>query len=227
MSAPLFPVFLKLAGRKVLLVGGGRVAASRLAGLLAAGADVTVVAPEVLPEIAGARSAGVTVLERPFAAGDLDGAWLVVAAAPAAVNRRVAAAAEARGVFVNAVDDPASGSAYTGGVLRRGGVTIAVSTEGRAPALAGLLREALEAVLPEEIEAWVAQAETLRRRQRVAGLPFGERRPQLLDALNRLYADRAEGGRAFSAAEPFLGPPRRDSLPPRCSMKQGAERGRQ
>jgi uroporphyrin-III C-methyltransferase / precorrin-2 dehydrogenase / sirohydrochlorin ferrochelatase len=174
-SSPLFPVFLKLRGRRVLLVGGGPVARGKLAGLLEAGARVTVVAPEVRPE---SEAADVTVR------------WLVVAAAPPEVNRAVAAAAEDRGVFVNAVDDPAPASAYTGGVLRRGGITIAVSTEGRAPALAGLLREALEAVIPDEVASWVEEAQRLRERQKAEGVPMGRRRPLLLEALNRLYAAR-------------------------------------
>lgn len=185
----LFPVFLKLEGRRVLVVGGGRVAEAKLAGLLAGGALVTVVAPEVREGIA---SAPVATLLRPFQPEDVKGAWLVVAAAPARVNREVLAAAEARGVFVNAVDDPAHGSVYTGGVLRRGGVTIAVSTEGRAPALAGLLREALEAVLPEDVGGWVEAGAALREEQRRARVPVAERRPLLLQALNRIYAGRAE-----------------------------------
>ena len=183
----LFPVFLKLAGRRVLLVGGGTVARSKLGGLLEAGARVTVVAPEVRPEI---EAADVTVLPRPFEATDVDGAWLVVAAATPETNRQAAEAAEERGVFVNAVDDPASASAYTGGVFRRGGVTVAVSTEGRAPALAGLLREALEALIPEDVAAWVEEARRLRERQKAEGVPMGQRRPLLLEALNRLYAAR-------------------------------------
>ena len=186
-SSPLFPVFLKLRGRRVLLVGGGPVARGKLAGLLEAGARVTVVAPEVRPEI---EAADVTVLSRAFTPADLEGAWLVVAAAPPDVNRAVAAAAEDRGVFVNAVDDPAPASAYTGGVLRRGGITIAVSTEGRAPALAGLLREALEAVIPDEVASWVEEAQRLRERQKAEGVPMGRRRPLLLEALNSLYAAR-------------------------------------
>lgn len=186
-GSPLFPVFLKLRGRRVLLVGGGPVARGKLAGLLEAGARVTVVAPEVRPEI---EAADVTVLPRAFTPADLDGAWLVVAAAPPEVNRAVAAAAEDRGVFVNAVDDPAPASAYTGGVFRRGGITIAVSTEGRAPALAGLLREALEAVIPDEVASWVEEAQRLRERQKAEGVPMGRRRPLLLEALNRLYAAR-------------------------------------
>ena len=187
MTAELLPVFLKLAGRKVVLVGAGRVAAAKLPALLAAGADVTVVAPDPRAEIVAAP---VAVARRPFAPSDLDGAWLAVAAATPEVNRQVAAAAGARRIFVNAVDDPASASAYTGGVFRRGGVTIAVSTEGRAPALAGLLREGLEAVVPDEIETWVRAAEWLKERQRAEGVPIGERRPRLLEALNALYEGR-------------------------------------
>ena len=94
-----------------------------------------------------------------FAPADLDGVWLVVAAATPEVNREVRGRGRRpRRVFVNAVDDPAAASAYLGGVVRRGGVTIAISTEGRAPALAGLLREALEAVIPDEVGAWVEEA---------------------------------------------------------------------
>jgi uroporphyrin-III C-methyltransferase/precorrin-2 dehydrogenase/sirohydrochlorin ferrochelatase len=112
MSTELFPTFLKLAGRPVLVVGGGPVAASKLASLLAAGAEVTVVAPDVVPEI---ERSGVRIERRAFAEGDLDRAWFVVAAAPPEVNSQVALAAEQRRVFVNAVDDPASASAYLGG----------------------------------------------------------------------------------------------------------------
>ena len=84
-------------------------------------------------------------------------------------------------MFVNAVDDPARASVYTGGVLRRGGVTIAVSTEGRAPALAGLLREALEAVLPEDVGDWVDAGAALRAEQKkAAGARWRDRRPLLL-----------------------------------------------
>ena len=75
----------------------------------------------------------------------------------------MAAAAASLRLFVLAVDDPSAASAYGAGTLRRGGVTVAVSTDGRAPALAGLLREGLEALLPEELETWTAEAERQRR----------------------------------------------------------------
>src|SRR5687768_4196117 len=98
----VFPVFLKLAGRRVLVVGGGPVAAGKLAALLEAEATVTVVAPEVVDTISRAP---VEILRRPFRVEDVEGIWYVVAAAPPDVNRAVAAAAHARGIFVNAVDD--------------------------------------------------------------------------------------------------------------------------
>jgi uroporphyrin-III C-methyltransferase/precorrin-2 dehydrogenase/sirohydrochlorin ferrochelatase len=195
----LLPVFLRLAGRRVVVVGGGGVAAGKLPALLATGASITVVAPEVHEEIARAP---VTLHRRGFAPSDLDGAWFVLAAATAEVNRQVREAAEERRLFVNAVDDPTSASAYTGGVLRRGGVTIAVSTEGRAPALAGLLREGLEALLPRDIGTWVSEAHALRERQRRARVPVHRRRPALLEALNRLYAGtRADGSGPRPAGE--------------------------
>jgi siroheme synthase-like protein len=184
----LFPLFLRLDGLQVLVVGGGPIAAGKLDGLLAAGAKVKVVAPEIRPEL---ERAGVELHRRPFQESDLDGVWLVISAAPGAVNREVSKAAEARRIFVNAVDDPSCGTAYLAGTLNRGGVTIAVSTDGAAPALAGLLREGLEAVIPEEIEAWVSEARAQRERWKKEGLPMAERRPRLLQALVELYETRA------------------------------------
>jgi len=180
----MYPAFLKLTGRRVLLVGGGPVAAGKLAGLLAEGAHVTVVAPEIRSEL---EQPGVVLERRAFEARDLDQAWYVVAAAPPDVNREVLAAAEHRRVFVNAVDDPSHASAYAGSVVRRAGVTIAFSTDGRAPALAGLLREALDTWLPADLEAWMAAADEARRAWKRDGVPMEQRRPMLLETLNRLY----------------------------------------
>jgi siroheme synthase-like protein len=184
----LFPSFLKLGGRKVVLVGGGKVASTKYAGLAAAGARVIIVAPHIAPAL---RQPGATLLERGFEPADLDGAWFVVAAATPEVNRQVAAAAEARRIFVNAVDDVGAASAYAGGVVRRGPVTVAISTGGGAPALAGLLREALDDLLPPDLATWAQTARTLRPAWRAAGVPLEQRRPLLLEALNRLYEGRA------------------------------------
>ena len=187
-SASLFPAFLKLTGRRVVVVGGGPVATSKLRGLLDVGAAVTVVAPEVTGDIIASR---VPIRRRRFEPADLDDAWLVVAAAPPAVNREVAEAAEHRQVFVNAVDDPTNASLYLGGVFRRGGVTVAISTDGHAPALAGLIRQALEALLPEpEVERWMATARVQRAAWISENVPMERRRPLLLQALSGLYEDQ-------------------------------------
>jgi uroporphyrin-III C-methyltransferase/precorrin-2 dehydrogenase/sirohydrochlorin ferrochelatase len=193
----LLPIFLKLQGRKVLVVGGGPVATAKIAALRETGAAITLVAPELAPALRAQLAAdprGLTVAERGFEAADLAGAWLVIAAAPPEVNRRVVAAVEASGrpLFVIAVDDPESASAYGGGTLRRGGVTIAISTDGQAPALAGLLREGLAALIPAELDAWVVEARALRAGWRADRLPLAQRRPLLLRALNRLYQHRDE-----------------------------------
>jgi uroporphyrin-III C-methyltransferase/precorrin-2 dehydrogenase/sirohydrochlorin ferrochelatase len=184
----MYPVFLKLHGRRVLVVGGGRVAAGKLAGLLADGARVTVVAPEIRSEL---DRPGVTIVRRAFDEADLDDVWYVVTAAPSEVNKQVVAAAESRRVFVNAVDDPSHASAYAGSVVRRAGVTIAFSTDGRAPALAGLLREALDAWLPADLDTWMVASDAARREWKQSRVPMEERRPMLLETLNRLYEDKA------------------------------------
>ena len=195
---PLYPVFLKLGGLPVVVVGGGTVAASKLEGLVEAGAHLTVIAPAIGDAIRARTQtlgARLRLVERGFVPADLDGARWVVAAATPEVNREVAATAAARGLFVNAVDDVASASAYLGGVIRRGAAVVAISTGGLAPALAGLLREALEAVLPHDLERWIDVAKAARAGWKRAGIPIAERRPLLLRALGRIY-------RGDQAAEP-------------------------
>jgi siroheme synthase-like protein len=187
----LLPVFLDLAGRDVLLVGAGPVAASKLDALTRAEARVTVVAPTIHPAILGAR---VTIVQRAFDPRDVDGRALVVAAAPPAVNAQVKRAADARRVFVNAVDDPAHGNVFLGGVVRRGPVTVAISTGGRAPALARLLRETLDRLLPHDLAEWLTRAEGLRPRWRHDGVPMEARRGLLLDELVRMHAEEHRHG---------------------------------
>lgn len=192
----LMPLFVSLAGRRVVLVGGGRVAAAKLTPLVAAGAAVRVIAPEVnaalTDVISQHRGADVSIDERPFAPTDLDDAWFVVAAATADVNREVARAAAARRIFVNAVDDPANASAFLSGVVRRGGVTIAISTRGDAPALTSLVRQALDAVLPRDLADWLVEARRRRTEWRRSDVAIEKRRPLLLQALNRLYEKEPE-----------------------------------
>jgi uroporphyrin-III C-methyltransferase/precorrin-2 dehydrogenase/sirohydrochlorin ferrochelatase len=165
----LLPLFLKLEGRRVLVVGDEGVIAPKRDALVRAGADVRERRPDA------------------FTDADLDDVWLVVTAGTADFNARIARLADARRVFVNAVDDPPNASAYLGGVVRRAGVTIAISTSGDAPALAGLLREGIDALLPDDLERWTAAARDARRDWKARGVPMAERRPLLLDALVALY----------------------------------------
>ena len=166
----MFPAFLNLRSRRVVVVGGGPVAASKLDALLAAGADVTVVAPEVVPEI---ERPGVTVVRRPFEDADLDGAWWVVAAAPAEVNRRVRAAADARRIFVNAVDDPAARDGISG--WRRAAATASRSRFRPTAARLrwpGLLREGMDAWLPGDLGEWLSAADAARREWKERSVPM-------------------------------------------------------
>lgn len=194
----LFPVFLKLAGRRVLVVGGGPVAAGKIAGLEAAGADITVVAPGIVDEI---RRSGVRIEQRPFEERDLDDVWYVVAAATPDVNAAVARAAEERRLFVNAVDDPPNATAYLGGVVRRGDATVAVSTGGRSPALAGLLREGIDALLPETavVDRWLEEGDALKAVWRSTGVPMEERRVQMAEVIARAYCGRMPGCAAVAS----------------------------
>ena len=185
----MLPLFLNLSGRTVVLVGGGPVAAAKLRQLRAANATVRVVSPDVVDDIERTSGEHVAIARRAFDAADLDDAWLVVAAATPAVNREVAEAAAARRLFVNAVDDPANATAFLSGVVRRSGVTLAISTAGDAPALTALLREAIDAVLPDDLERWLLSARDARALWRRDGVEMTARKPQLLRALNELYAE--------------------------------------
>ena len=193
----LFPAFLKLSGLPVLVVGGGTVAAAKLEALAPTGARIVVVAPHFCDAVA--RS-GAELRQRPFEASDLDDVWFVVSAATPEVNRTVSEAARARRLFVNAVDDPPNASVYLGGVVRRAGATIAISTSGRAPALAGLLREGLDALLPEDLDDWFDQADRLKAIWRSSGVPMVDRRPQLAEALLGRYCGSLESCRMRKAS---------------------------
>lgn len=157
---PVYPVNLVVAGRRCVVVGGGAVAARKAEGLAAAGAEVTVIAPRVHDSIRAL--AGVTVIDREYRTGDLDGAWLAVAATDdSEVNRSVHADGEAARVWVNAVDDPPACSFTLPAVVRQGPVVVAVSTSGYSPALAGWIREKVSEQLGPEVALlaeWLSEA---------------------------------------------------------------------
>jgi precorrin-2 dehydrogenase / sirohydrochlorin ferrochelatase len=151
VASPSYPVNLLLEGRRCLVVGGGSVAARKVAGLVVCGAKVEVVAPEVGPAVRAIT--GVQWEQRPYRRGEVSGYWLVVAATNnPAVNRTVYEDGEAAHVWVNSADDPASCSFTLPSVARRGPIVVAVSTGGQSPALAAWLRRRLEADIGPEYE---------------------------------------------------------------------------
>jgi precorrin-2 dehydrogenase len=140
-----YPIFLDLKDRPVLVAGAGKVALRKTRGLLEAGARVTVVAPDVLPEF---ETLPVRIHRRPFRAADLAGATLVFAATDdRAVNRRIGVAAKGRGIFANIADSASECDFIVPARVRRGDVQFAISTGGRSPRLSVELRRILEAVL--------------------------------------------------------------------------------
>jgi precorrin-2 dehydrogenase/sirohydrochlorin ferrochelatase len=154
---PLFPISLKLRGRLCVVAGGGAIAESKIQSLLAAEAHVVVVAPEVT-EAVGAWACEGRIEWRPrtFAAEDLCGAFLVVAATSSAqVNHEVFRRCEVAAILCNVVDDPEYCHFYYPAVVRRGALQIAISTAGQSPALAQRLRRELEAQFGPEYEPWL------------------------------------------------------------------------
>jgi len=153
----LLPIFVKLRDRAVVVVGGGSVAEGKIEGLFAAEARVHVVAPRVTRAIAKWITQGrVEWRAKMFAAADLEGAYLVIAATSApGVNEAVFSEADARGILCNAVDDIEHCHFYYGSVVQRGDLQIAISTNGKSPALAQRLRLQLEKQFGPEYELWL------------------------------------------------------------------------
>lgn len=179
----LLPVFLKLQGQPVLLVGAGSVAQAKLRPLIEAGAAITVVALSVSGAVAGLAAGHpgqVRVLRRPVEVADLVGQRLVVSATNDPwLNGVLALAAKRLGLWFNAVDEADSCAFYMAGSLRRGPVEIAVGSRGAFPGLVRALRGALDALLPKEHLDDLERLAELRRRIR-ADLPDLEARGRIL-----------------------------------------------
>ena len=153
----LFPIFVKLQQRLVVVIGAGEIAAQKIDGLLRAGARIRVVAPEVSAAfVKPIRDGRIEWIPRKFAARDLDGATLAIAATSGpGVNASVFREAEARGILCNAVDDIENCHFYYGSIVQRGDLQIAISTNGKSPALAQRLRQELEQQFGPEYEVWL------------------------------------------------------------------------
>lgn len=163
-----YPVNLVVEGRRVLVVGGGRVAAGKVRRLVESGADVTVVAPDISDEIAAMN---VTLERRPYAHGEVAGYRLAITATGTPVDAQVFAEGEAASVWVNAADDPAHCSFTLPAVARRGPISVAVSTDGLSPALASWLRGRFESELGPEYETLLGILLERRQALRSEGTP--------------------------------------------------------
>jgi len=163
----LFPLFLKLEGRRCLVVGAGAVGEGKIGGLLESGATIRVVAPEATKRVQQwARAGRVRWLKREFRDPDIDGCFCVVAATSSSgLHRRIFRLARRRGVLCNVVDVPELCDFYYPAVVRRGALQIAISTAGESPALAQRLRRKLEKQFGPEYAPWVKQIGSARRKE--------------------------------------------------------------
>jgi uroporphyrin-III C-methyltransferase / precorrin-2 dehydrogenase / sirohydrochlorin ferrochelatase len=161
----LFPLFLKLAGRRCLVVGGGIVAEAKMQGLVCCGAEVRVVAPEITPLIREAVSLGqIAWQERSFLPSDLAGVFLVVAATNSGeVHEEIFWRCRQANILCNIVDDPDHCDFYYPAVVRRGALQVAISTAGNSPFLAQRLRHELEQQFGPEYEGWLEEIGRQRR----------------------------------------------------------------
>jgi precorrin-2 dehydrogenase len=176
-------MFLKLAGRRCLVVGAGPIAESKIASLLDAAAIVRVVAPEATPQVQSWAEAGkIEWLARPCEQGDIDQVFLVVAATSSPeLHQQIFTEAQRRGVLCNVVDVPELCDFYYPAVAQRGALQIAISTSGQSPALAQRLRKELEEQFGPEYEAWLQQLGEEREKLFAAAMDPEERKRLLHD----------------------------------------------
>ncbi len=211
MTSVSYPAFLDLRGRHCVVVGGGRVATRKVESLLECGARVRVIAPLASPRVTALAAEGQLEWQpRAYRDGDLQDVWLCIAATDdRTVNARVVQEANHRGGLVTAVDATPGANVRSGAVLRKGDVTLAISSEGRSPAFARLLRERMEQVLEAESALFELMAELRPEALRAARPPGADTwsvaaNGEVRDALAR--GDRAAARAALAAGLGILSP---------------------
>ena len=196
-----FPIYLEMRGRRCLVIGGGAVAERKIANLLEAGAEVTVISPDASENVARwSKNNSIQLEARCYQNGDLDGYELAfVATDDDRVNASVYQEGKSRGVWVNAADDPAHCDFILPSVLRRGDLTVAVSSGGQSPALARTIREELEIYFSREYEqlAQLAAETRAELHRRALHVPFETWRRALSGDV-RQFLMRGEIARAKS-----------------------------
>jgi len=166
-----YPVFLDIRNKRCVAVGGGVIAQRKINMLLDHEAQVTVISPQLCSELEKMAESTITVIRREYQAGDLEGAFVVVAATDnQAINEQVATDASEKGVLINVVDVPALSNFIVPSYLRRGDLTIAVSTNGKSPALARKIRTKLEDAFEQEYADLIAVVEEVRAELKAKGV---------------------------------------------------------
>ncbi len=175
--AHLYPIFINLADKRCLVIGGGKVAERKIETLLEYDAQVMVVSPESTIKIREwAQQNVISWQQRVFKPSDLEEIFIVfIATGDSELNRSVATLCRDEGILVNAVDDPANCDFYVPAVLRRNSLCIAVSTEGNSPLLAAKLRNELETIIPIEYGEWVDILGQLRDEIKNADIDISQR----------------------------------------------------
>jgi precorrin-2 dehydrogenase / sirohydrochlorin ferrochelatase len=198
----LFPMFVKLADRQVLVVGGGAVGEAKIRGLLDTEAQIRVVALQANQAVHDWADGGMIALEeRAFGPADLDGAFLVVAATSSPeVNELIFGEAQSRGILCNVVDVPELCDFFYPAVVRRGDLQIAISTAGQSPLLAQRIRKRLEQQFGPEYAEWLAHLGELRREVLSSDLPM-DRKRELLRSLTSQDQFSFACGRTGSESE--------------------------
>jgi len=186
LAEQYYPLFVRLEGVRVVVIGGGKVATQKVGNLLPAGAHVTVISPTVTEQLAKwITEQKVTYLDRVVAVGDVDGFELAFAATNLAdINRRVASEAKACGCWVNVCDGLDASSFIVPSVVRRGHLTVAFSTDGSSPAVAKVLKEQLTALFGDEYEPYLEKLAAVRDRLKQGSLS-GEQRANILRRIAR------------------------------------------
>ena len=200
---PYYPIFLNLSGRNCIVAGGGQIALRKVTTLMQYGADITVISPLLCKGLSALACAGkIQVRRRAYQAGDLEGAYIaILATGNRAINRQASLEATDNKIPVNVVDDVELSDFIVPSIVRRGSVSIAISTAGKSPALARKLRARLEGELAEEYAELALLIEGVRREAKRLKLKISAKRWQeaidLNDMLLLLKQGKIEKARAI------------------------------
>ena len=177
---PYYPIFLNLSGRNCIVAGGGQIALRKVTTLMQYGADITVISPLLCKGLSALACAGkIQVRRRAYQAGDLEGAYIaIIATGNRSVNRQASLEARGNKIPVNVVDDAGLSDFIVPSIVRRGSVSVAISTAGKSPALARKLRTRLEGELAQEYEELALLIEGVRREVKKLKLKISSKRWQ-------------------------------------------------